>query len=337
VLNPTITQNPPTASRSPAAAGLRVAFVVDKFPVVSEPFIIDQVAQLIDRGVAVEIFSFKRSDRSYVSQKFHRYEMEKLVRYLEPRGGMLGRLLCAWPTALKLLFRAPRVLARALSVRRFGRDALFLMLLYRAEPFVGRDFDVVHCHFGTVARSFVLVCEVLGTSAKIITSFYGYDVSQIARQTRPDYYDPLKRACARYFVMSHDMKRRVVAQGFPAEQVQVHPVSIEVDDYPFRVRKLADDEPLQLVSVGRFVEKKGIDDLLRAMAIVKQRAEHPVSCSIVGGGPLDQELRGLAASLKLDDAVEFKGFLTAEDMLALFEDAHVLVQPSKTAANGDME
>ena len=325
-------------SRTAAAgAGLRVAFVVGEFPVVSETFVIDQVVQLMDRGVAVEIFAFKRGDPAYVSERFFSYRMDRLVRYLDFEGGKLARFVCAWPKALRLAVKAPRALARALNVRRFGRDALALRLLYRAEPLAGRNFDVVHCHFGPVARSFVPVWEVLGMSAKIVTSFYGYDVSLTPREQAPDYYEPLKRACTLYFVMSHDMKRRVVALGFPAEQVRVHPVSIEVGDYPFRVRTLEDGEPLRLVSVGRFVEKKGLDDLLRAMAIVKQRASRTVSCSIVGGGPLNQELRALAGSLGLHDAVEFRGFMRMEDVLRLFGEAHVLVQPSKTAADGDME
>lgn len=183
-------------SRTAAAgAGLRVAFVVGEFPVVSETFVIDQVVQLMDRGVDVEIFAFKRGDPAYVSEKFFSYRMDRLVRYLDFEGGKLARFVCAWPKALRLAVKAPRALARALNVPRFGRDALALRLLYRAEPLAGRNFDVVHCHFGTVARSFVPVCEVLGMSAKIVTSFYGHDVSLTLREQAPDYYDPLKRAC----------------------------------------------------------------------------------------------------------------------------------------------
>ena len=99
-------------------------------------------------------------------------------------------------------------------------------------------------------------------NTRIVTSFYGYDVSRVFREQKPDYYDPLKLACSLYFVMSHDMRRRLIAHGFPADQVRVHPVSIDVDDYPYRVHALEDDSPLRLISAARFVEKKGLDDLL---------------------------------------------------------------------------
>ena len=98
-----------------------------------------------------------------------------------------------------------------------------------------------------------------------------------------------------------------------------------------------DGEALQLAFVGRFVEKKGLDDLLRAMAIVKDKSPRPVHCSIVGGGELEPTYRDLAASLDVEDVVDFRGFASIENVLELLANVHVLVQPSKTAADGDME
>jgi colanic acid/amylovoran biosynthesis glycosyltransferase len=314
---------------------LRVAFVVDVFPVVSETFIIDQVAQLLDRGVEVEIFSFNRGDEANVSHQFFDYDMAHRVRYLEYPLGWVSRFLNALPRALALV-RHPRTLLRALNVVRYGRTALALKLLYWSEPLVGREFDVVHCHFGTVAREFVWVREAVGIRAKLVTSFYGVDVSRVFRTESPGYYERLKRACSLYFVMSNDMRRRVVEHGFPEDQVQVHPVSVDVSSYPFRIRTLASDEDLRLVAVGRLVEKKGFDDLIRALAIARTGTPR-ITCTVVGGGPLEIELRRLVDSLALQETVRFTGLLPMEEVVEILDRGHVLVQPSKTAADGDME
>jgi colanic acid/amylovoran biosynthesis glycosyltransferase len=137
--------------------------------------------------------------------------------------------------------------------------------------------------------------------------------------------------------MSEDMRRRVLRLGFAPDRVIVHPVSIPVDDYPHRLRSYDGREPLRMASVGRFVEKKGFDDLFRALAIVRERSDRPVTCSIVGGGELEEELRHLCRTLALDDVVEFCGFMPMEQIVDLLLNAHVLVQASKTASDGDME
>jgi colanic acid/amylovoran biosynthesis glycosyltransferase len=316
---------------------LRIAFVVAVFPLVSETFIIDQIADLDDRGIHVDVYSFTRGDEEYVSQRYFDHDMASRVRYLDYPLPWLARLRAAFPKAFRLARRDARMFLRALDVRRYGRDALSLKLLHWAEPLAGEDYDVVHCHFGTVARDFVRVHEAAGITGGLVTTFYGVDVSKIFVDRPADYYDRLKDACSLYFVMSEDMKRRVVAHGFPADQVRVHPVSIDVDGYPFAVREVDEVEELRLVSVGRFVEKKGFDDLLRALAIVRDRSARPVTCSIVGGGPLEPELRALHESLGLDGVARFEGYLPVEKLIDHFADKHVLVQPSKTAANGDME
>jgi colanic acid/amylovoran biosynthesis glycosyltransferase len=320
-----------------SARDLRVAFVVDIFPLVSETFIIDQIADLDDRGVRVDIYSMTRGDEAFVSKRYFDHEMGSRVRYLDYPLPWLRRAAAALPKAGRLAVRYPRTLLRALDVRRYGSDALALKLLHWAEPVAGRDYDVVHCHFATVAREFVRVREVAGITGELVTTFYGVDASKVFVDRPSDYYDRLKETCSVYFVMSEDMKRRVVAHGFPAEQVHVHPVSIEVEQYPFAVREIGPGEELRLVSVGRFVEKKGFDDLLRALSIVKERSGRPVSCSIVGGGPLEEELLELESSLALDGVVRFEGYLPVEQLIGHLADKHVLVQPSKTAANGDME
>jgi colanic acid/amylovoran biosynthesis glycosyltransferase len=316
---------------------LRVAFVVGVFPLVSETFIIDQIAQLIDRGVSVDVYAFDRGDEANVSQRFFEYELGSTVVYLDYPLRWLPRLLHGLPRALRLARAHPRVLLRALNVVRYRRWALSLKLLYWTGPLAGKQYDVVHCHFGTVAREFLKARDAALLDAPIITSFYGVDVSRVFQDEPPAFYDELKRTCSLYFVMSEDMKRRVVARGFPETRVRVLPVSIPVGAYPFSVRSMAGADTLRLLAVGRFVEKKGFDDLLRALALVKARSPRPVTCDIVGGGPLEPELRALSASLGVDDIVRFRGFMPVERVIDLLGDAHVLVQPSKTAADGDME
>ena len=316
---------------------LRVAFVVGPFPLVSETFIVDQIAALLERGVDVDVLAFTEGDETNVSSKYFAHEMSSRVTYLEYPLPKLSRVVHAWTRIANSHGGILRLLLRALNVARHGTWALSLKLLYWATPLAGRSYDVVHCHFGTVARDFVRVREVLQLDAPLVTSFYGVDVSRVFSDKPEGFYDELKQMCDAFFVMSEDMKRRVVAHGFPQERLHVQPVGIEVSDYPYRERTLDDGETLHLLAVGRLVEKKGFDDLLRAVSIMKERGRRPIRCTIVGGGPLELELERLAESLGLAETVRFTGFLPVEEVIELMATAHVLMAPSKTAADGDME
>lgn len=312
---------------------LRIAFVVGVFPAISETFIINQVADLEDRGTAVEIFSMRHGSDQNVSARYHEHRMGERCRYLEVPKQRWRRLAGGLWRAAWLAVRRPAALWRILKTSRYG----VVSLLYWSAPFIGRRFDLVHCHFGPVAMKFLSVRQVLNERWPIVTSFYGYDVSQVPKQKGAQVYEPLRRAGALFIVMSEDMKRRVVALGFEPAKVRVLPISIDVSSYPFAERRLEPGQPALITTVGRFVEKKGFDDLLRALAKVRQQTTVPWRCAIIGGGELNDELRHLTTELKLDDVVEYKGYMPIESVISFFLQCHLYVQPSKTARSGDME
>ena len=316
---------------------LRVAFVTDVFPVISQTFIINQVADLLDRGVQVEIFTYNRGSRENISSRYETYRMEERTHYLQRPPSTLRRLTGALPRAFRILRTNPLALVRAINCFKYGRKAFSLRLLFEVAPFVGKRFDIVHCHFGTSAVSFLDIKDILKIDIPLVTTLYGFDVSSVFQKSPAQFYDKLKCESSLFLVMSDNMKQRVVAHGFPEHKVKVHPASIDVSSYPFCERKQRVGEPIEIVSVGRLVEKKGFDDLLRALAIVRSRTDRTFRCSVIGGGPLEQEMRDLTASLGLKDIVEFKGYLTIERIVDLLLKKQIMVQPSKTAANGDME
>jgi colanic acid/amylovoran biosynthesis glycosyltransferase len=321
---------------------VKIAFVVGTFPVVTETFIINQVADLLDRGVDVEVFAFARGGSELASRRYAEYRMAERTRYVDMPSSRFFRCLFACRPALRLLRGGGSALVRYVTHLLSGSRTRPLPLLYGAAFFAealfrDRGFDVVHCHFGTVGVEFLDIAAVLGARPPVVVSLYGYDVSLVFRQQSAEYYDRLKRESRLFFVMSNDMKARVVAHGFPADKVEVLPVSIDVAAYPYSERTCPPEGPVQMLSVGRLVEKKGFDHLLRALSIVRGRSARAFHCSIVGGGELEGPLRELSASLGLDDRVDFLGPRRLEEILELMPRMHVLVAASRTAADGDME
>jgi phosphatidyl-myo-inositol alpha-mannosyltransferase len=87
---------------------------------------------------------------------------------------------------------------------------------------------------------------------------------------------------------------------------------------------------LNVVFLGRLVERKGCQYLLRAVALAVAGGVWPrgARVTICGGGPLEAELKKYAASHGLADIVEFVGYISEEDKPRYLAGADVVTYPS---------
>jgi 1,2-diacylglycerol 3-alpha-glucosyltransferase len=77
------------------------------------------------------------------------------------------------------------------------------------------------------------------------------------------------------------------------------------------------------LSLGRLVEKKNLETLLRAYALFRESSAEPVDLVIVGSGPLEEELRGKAGA-----GVKFHGFRQISENPAFYAFAEAFILPS---------
>lgn len=83
-----------------------------------------------------------------------------------------------------------------------------------------------------------------------------------------------------------------------------------------------------LVYAGRLMDFKNIDLLIKSIYLIKKQ-HSKVKCLIIGDGPEKTKLQALSHNLKLDNNIEFTGFLPKhEDVYALMKSSKVFVLPS---------
>ena len=90
-----------------------------------------------------------------------------------------------------------------------------------------------------------------------------------------------------------------------------------------------------LAFVGRFVEKKGVAYLLRALASVRSR--HDVGLVLVGYGPLEDKLRQEARSAGVADQVHFAGRRSHQEVVAILQGCSTAIVPSIVDRHGETE
>lgn len=192
--------------------------------------------------------------------------------------------------------------------------------------------ELVHAHFGTEGTIGVGLAGALGVP--LVTSFYGYDVGQLPR-------DPAWRAAyrhlfargARFLAEGPALAASLAVLGCPPDRIGLMPLPAA----PFRgARHEAPDLPPLVLICGRLVPKKGVDDSLRALACLRDTA-CDFRAVIIGDGPERERLGRLQQQLGLEAQVDFVGAQSPAEVERWLSESAVLLQMSRTAADGDCE
>ncbi len=103
------------------------------------------------------------------------------------------------------------------------------------------------------------------------------------------------------------------------------------------LRTLVAEDNFLLLFVGRLVEKKGADDLLRALALMPAALKRRIVLWIVGEGDQKPALEKAAKNLAIDGQTRFWGMVGNQDLPNFYAAADLFVAPSIEAQSGDTE
>ena len=93
--------------------------------------------------------------------------------------------------------------------------------------------------------------------------------------------------------------------GCPAEKIKVIPNGIDTELF----RPLRDGDPFLVVGHGRLVRGKGLEDLIKAIHILRRHYGLKARLNIVGDGPLKPYLMEMVRKLRLKEHVSFVGWI----------------------------
>ena len=317
---------------------MRVLFMVGKFPLLSQTFVLNQITGLIDRGHEVDIYATDSVNNSTVHFDIEKYNLldHTYYRCRIPRR-RLSRLLKGFTLAAANGFKEPATLLRSLNVVKYGKSAASMSLLYEAIPLFGRSsYDIIHCHFGPNGNRGVLLREVGVLEGKLITTFHGFDITVLLQRQGKNIYNKLFDAGDLFLPISDRWKQQLIELGCDAKRIVVHRMGVDCGKFYFKPRQLDDTNKVRIVSVARLVEKKGLEYGIRAVAKLAKINKN-VEYTIVGDGPLKDYLQGLVRELDVTDTVHLVGPKSQEQVIDILDNAHILLAPSVTDKNGDQE
>jgi colanic acid/amylovoran biosynthesis glycosyltransferase len=198
-----------------------------------------------------------------------------------------------------------------------------------------RHADLLHVYFGHTGVHLLPFIRNWGGPA--LVSFHGMVI--MPRPDEPGYDARLRdllQTLPMVLARSESLAARLVSLGCDPEKIRINRTAIPLDAFPFQERSIPKDNAWKLAQASRLIEKKGIDDSLRAFA--KFRATHPAAMfTIAGEGPMRDRLDALSRDLEISDAVTFAGFQSQDQLRSLYEVSHIFLHPSRTTDGLDQE
>jgi colanic acid/amylovoran biosynthesis glycosyltransferase len=315
---------------------MRVAFVLDSFPVPAQTFVLNQMTGLLDLGHEVDIYPVRLYEPGFELPDVIDYRLLDHVHHTRRSGSKAARVMDAMGLILKDLMHGSTTLIRTLNGRAYGRRAMLLHLLFEATPAVSAPVsDAILCHFGPAGIRGMQLREVGALKGRLAVVFHGFDLSAYLESKSGNPYADLFEKADLLLPVSDRWKQRLLELGAPEDKIVVHQMGVDPQAFRFSVRTLETGESVRLISLTRLVEKKGIEYAIRAVARLDRLV--PVVYDVIGDGPLRSELETLIRSLGVQDRVRLHGWKVKQEVIAYLDQAHVLVAPSVTAADGDEE
>ena len=301
----------------------------------SETPVLNQITGLVKRGHEVDIFGDRPRAESPYHPSIDAYDLLKRAYY---RPDLPSTSLSRWTRSLRLLASSRgvdrRALLRSMNVVRFGtRSATGRLPLQAAQFLPARHYDIIQAGFGEQGLKALRMKRVGAISGKLVTAFRGADISRHLQSRGQSVYRRLFREGDLFLPVSKAFQDRLVSLGCPPEKIRVHRTGIDLTAFSFTPNPPG--PAARLVSIGRLVEKKGLEDGLHAVALL-QAEGLDLSYTIVGDGPLRASLEEVANQLGVKK-VKFTGAVEQRQVSDYLAASDILLAPSVKARNGDEE
>lgn len=304
---------------------MKIGYVVKRYPRFSETFVVNEILEHEAAGFEVEVFALRPPVDSHFQAELAKVRAP--VTYL--KGGN-GRAEGLWSTLTKAAASLEswdqKIGSFESEVARDVCQGADLAIEAR-----NREVDHLHAHFASSATS---VARVASLMSGVPYSFTAH-AKDIFHEDVSDTDLGRKMEAAHCTVTVSNFNREHLQQLTPASSPQIERIynGLPLNQFPF-------SEPLDrrpvILAVGRLVEKKGFDDLVRACADLRERGVN-FHCKIIGGGELSDALAAQIRDTKLEDQVQLCGALPREQVLREMQGASLVAAPCVIGEDGNRD
>jgi glycosyltransferase involved in cell wall biosynthesis len=323
----------------------QIGYLLRSYPRLSQTFVLNEVLALEKIGVSLQIFALINPHEQVVQRQVD--QVRAPVQYLDadvqPRS-VLNEHAAAARRHLKGYLRALAYLAANRSIDRgytassrwecFLQAVRLISLRDRQQHDTGKRIDHLHAHFAHDPALIAFLAHLM-TGIPFSFTAHARDLYQVPEKALTD---RIRQAQA--VVTCCRANLDYLGQIAPSQRAKFSLIYHGVNLNDFRPRAAQEAGPPStcplILSVGRLVEKKGFQDLLQALLIVKESGVD-FHCAIYGDGPLRPQLVDWIEQHGMAGEVSLNGDRTQQELISIYQEAALFALTPIQTQDGDRD
>jgi glycosyltransferase involved in cell wall biosynthesis len=308
-----------------------VGYILKKFPVLSETFILNELLELETQGIPIHIFSLERPN----DPRFHNDlpNLKTSISYVPDISDIASLQKHFYRAANYYGKHFRKTIAYVLKHSRPSLLWRFLQSCYIANE--SRRFRVehIHAHFATRPTSVAFLTSMIADVPYSFTA-HAMDIFKTHINTK-SLSKKIKNA--RFVVTVSEYNREHLMKFVDGDKKKIVKIHNGIRLDSFKPNREVDTKPLfTFICVARFVEKKGHKVLVEACDILR-RQRLSFQCWLVGKGKLRSLIRSEVKSKNLTDCIKLLGPFSQVEVMNLYRRAHAYVLPCIVGTDGNRD
>lgn len=319
---------------------LQVAYILLRFPKLTETFIAQEIRSLRSHDIDVRIISLLKAGPG---------PAQPLSQQLLRNTWYAPRLLTCkiWRAQLHFLLKSPRLYLVLFAKLLFQpcpgvpfalflkRLVVFLKAVSVAYYLQDSGVQVLHAHFAWLSGAAAWVCARL-LEIPFTVTVHAFDIYS----SRNDLLRLVTREANHVIAISEFNRRHVEALGTctPKALAVIH-CGVNIKEFEGKSAERWERPirgPLKILSVGRLISKKGYHILIAACQLLEGKGLD-FTCTIIGSGPEEIALRRQISACGLQHRVELQGARSFPKIIDAYRQHDVFALACMVAPDGDMD
>jgi len=311
----------------------KIAYIMSRFPKITETFVLYEILELERRGYVVGIYPLLRQDETVMHPEVE--QVMPRVRYTPILSLPILR------ANLYYLLRRPgrylRMLVRILAGTA-GNPAFFVraLLILPKSVLFAREIEAggyghVHAHFATHPTVAAMIVNLL-TGIPFSFTAHGSDIHKNQHMLGRKIRD----AAFVVTISRYNVGFMQESVGFDiTDKIRVVHCGVDTRAFSMPARDNASG-PLKILCVASFREVKGHRYLIDACRILEERGI-PFVCHLVGDGPFRERIEQQIAACNLGDRIILHGARERPFIIGLMQSSDVAILTSIKGSSGNRE